>query len=195
MRKIDYHVMKRGLIATDNECGDTGIVKIYGNQCFIGLIDALGHGKEAFDVAALAESYLLTHYEQDLTMILTGLHEYLKGTRGAVAAICRLYLDTGILKYSGVGNISIRLFSSRPRRLITRDGIIGYMIPCPTQSCAILCPGDICILSSDGVREHFDLADYPDILMGSARRITNGFIDQLGKKHDDASCIALRYGI
>lgn len=50
-------------------------------------------------------------------------------------------------------------------------------------------------MSSDGIREHFDLIDYPEILMGNARDISAAFIETLGKTNDDASCIALRYGI
>jgi len=195
MQEIDYHVIKRSLSGADDECGDTGLVREHDNQCFMALIDALGHGKEAFDVAVLAERYLAAHYKDDLTALLKGLHGNLQGTRGAVAAACRLNRNTGILKYSGVGNISIKLFGSKTKRLITREGILGYMIPSPTESQVKLYPGDIFLMSSDGIREHFDLIDYPEILMGNARDISAAFIETLGKTNDDASCIALRYGI
>ena len=50
-------------------------------------------------------------------------------------------------------------------------------------------------MSSDGIQEHFDLFDFPDILMGNAKKISTSFIDKLGKSNDDASCLILRYGI
>lgn len=195
MQKIDYHVMKRPLTGVDDECGDTGVVREYDGHCFMALVDVLGHGKEAFEVAVLVEDYLSIRYDQDLVELIQGLHTHLTGTRGAVAAVCRLELCTGVLDYSGMGNICMRIFGSSHKRLITRDGILGYGISSPKQKRFQLYPGDIFIMSSDGIREHVDLVDYPEILMGSAETITIGFIENLGKKNDDASCVALRYGI
>jgi len=195
MNEIDYHFRKQALTGKENECGDTGIVRMYDGHCMIALVDVLGHGKEAFDVAVMAENYLAEHYEQPPLKIMTGLHAHLEKTRGAVAFICNLDLKTGILKYSGMGNISTRIMGNCPKRLPGKDGILGYMIPAPVEQETRLYPGDVLILCSDGVREHFDPVDFPDILMGKARDITAGFIDQLSKKNDDTSCIALRYGI
>jgi phosphoserine phosphatase RsbX len=195
MQKIDYHIMKRALTGLENECGDTGVVRLYDGHCFIALIDVLGHGKEAFDVAVTAEAYLLNHYEEDLKEIMKGLHTHLKGSRGAVATICRLNLETGVMNYSGVGNISVKRFGTRTERLISKDGVIGYMMSSPMEKQTKFHPGDILILSSDGIKEYFNVDDFPGILTGNARNITTGFLEQLGKNNDDASCIALRYGI
>ena len=180
-----------------DECGDTGIVRAYEDHCFVALIDVLGHGKEAFEVAVRAEKWLLNHHgqEHDLEEIMTGLHAHLKGSRGAVASVCRLNLDTGELAFSGVGNITMRVFGNSPQRLIARDGIVGYMMRSPMEQKTTLHPGDILVLSSDGVAEHFNLDDFPELLMGNAVDITRKFLDDLGKENDDASCIALRYGI
>lgn len=181
----------------DDECGDTGVVKQYEDHCFMALIDVLGHGREAFKVAVRAEAWLLNHYEkeQDLIKMMTGLHAHLKGTRGAVVAFCRLQLSTGVLTYSGIGNIAMRVFGSTPRRLIAKDGIVGYMMSSPVEKQVRLYPGDILVLSSDGVKEHFNMDDFPGLLMGNAGDIATGFMNHLGKNNDDASCIALRYDI
>jgi hypothetical protein len=195
MTRIDYHITKRSLIFEDDACGDSGIIKIYDRFCFMALIDALGHGKPAYEVAVKAETYLSSNCEQDLIALVNGLHDCLKGTRGAVAAICRLDIHTGILTYSGVGNISIKLFGGRSKRLVTRDGILGYRMGSPRQNREKLFSGNIVVMTSDGIREHFDPLDFPEIFMGNARDIASGFMDKLAKGNDDASCIALRYGI
>lgn len=72
MQEIDYHIIKRSLNGGDDEYGDTGLVREYDGLCFMALIDALGHGKEAFDFAFLVERYLTSHDEQGLTTILKG---------------------------------------------------------------------------------------------------------------------------
>lgn len=195
MHTVDCHFIKRALTGQSNECGDTGIIKVHGNQCFMALVDALGHGKEAHNAAVLAENYLLDHVDQDLVAIMQGLHAHLEGSRGAVAAVCRLQLDSGTLRYSGMGNISLKRYGTRPKRLVTKDGILGYKISSPTDNRIDLFPGDIFIMTSDGIREHFDDNEFPDLLLGNARTIAAKFMEKLGKQNDDASCITLRYGI
>lgn len=190
---IDTHFAARAITGEGEACGDTGI--ILDDGCFLGLVDALGHGPVAAEIAEHAKDYLLHHYHLKLSEIIQGLHDHLKNTRGAVAAVCRLDRSSGILHYSGMGNIRLRIFGHRPQILITRDGILGYMIPSPEANTIQLHDGDILIMHSDGIREHFAPDGYPSLLMGQASDICKNFIEQLGKSNDDVSCIALRYGI
>ena len=194
MPQIDCHLEKSPMTGWENECGDTGVIKVYDNSCFFALIDVLGHGKDAHQVAILAENYLLDNHRRDLVDMMKGLHLHLKGTRGAVAALCRLSLADGKMQCVGIGNITTRLYGTAPGSLVPRDGVIGYTMPTPKVQHAKLYPGDVIILSSDGVKEHFDPVFYPDLLKGSARKIASCLIELLGKKNDDASCIVLRYG-
>lgn len=195
MAEIDFHIVKRALSGWEDECGDTGVVMVYDNHCFLALIDVLGHGREAHKIALVAERYLLENYRMELVDMMQGLHEHLKGTRGAVATLCRINLADGRLYHVGIGNICTRLFGSSVLKLIPGDGIIGYMISSPKEQELKLYSGDTLILSSDGVREHVNFENYPDILKGSARDITTNVLDLFGKDNDDVSCIALRYGI
>lgn len=193
MQKIDTYLFKRSLTGWDNECGDTGVIKTYDNECFCALVDVLGHGREAHDVSILAETYLLENYRHDLIGIMNGLHSHLAGTRGAVVALCRLNLTSGLLHYVGVGNISTRIYGSEPRSFVPRDGIVGYSMTAPKEHQVAIYPGDILILTSDGVRQHFDLAQYPGLLNGTAQEVATNLIDNLAKGDDDVSCIVLRY--
>jgi len=194
MPEIDTHLLKRSMTGPENECGDTGVVRVYDDTCFFALVDVLGHGKKAHEVAVVAERYLLENYSRDLVDMMNGLHSHLKGTRGAVALLGRLNLLDGGIRYVGIGNITARLYGMAPLSFVSRDGVIGYNISAPKEQMAEMHAGDILILSSDGVKEKFDLAFYPDLLKGSARKIAADLVDQLGKDNDDASCIVLRYG-
>lgn len=195
IKKIDYHILKQSMSGAEDECGDTGLVEDIDEGCFIALVDVLGHGKEAHDVALLAETYLLNHYTENLKPLMEGLHNALSVTRGAVVAVCRLNLQTGELSWSSIGNISINRFGSSIDRLLPKDGIVGYRTVSPAVNKIKLYSGDILILRSDGIREHFNIDDYPGILLGNAKTIAARLLDQLGKPNDDASCIVLRYGI
>lgn len=195
MTQLDFHILEQPLTGEIGECGDLGFVKTTETNCVLALVDALGHGATARRIALAARTCLEKNHEHPVTEIITRIHGCLRGTRGAVAAVCRLDLTTGELVYSGIGNISIRLLGSRQDRLLVRDGILGYMIPTPRQGEARLIPGDLLIMSSDGIREHYDPDNFPDLFTGSAEDIAKSMARNLGRQTDDASCIVLRYGI
>ncbi len=43
---------------------------------------------------------------------------------GAVATVCRLDLKTGMLSYTGVGNVSMKLVGRQSEQMVTTDGVI-----------------------------------------------------------------------
>ena len=193
MPHTDYYLVKRALTGRDNECGDTGVIFESSDNVFFALVDVLGHGGQAHEVAILAEQYLEANHRDDLIDLMKGLHECLKGSRGAVAAVCRLHLADGELRCVGMGNITVRILGPRGSRFVLRDGILGYMIPSFREERAQLSSGDVVVMYSDGVRGHFDAIEYPWLLTDSARTVASNMVQQFGKDDDDASCIALKY--
>jgi negative regulator of sigma-B (phosphoserine phosphatase) len=193
MSNVDCYLVKRALTLRETDCGDTGVIKEFDGQCFLALVDVLGHGSDAHDVALIAQKYLEQNYCKELVDVMQGLHACLKGTRGAVAALCSLDTETGELIYVGIGNITVRVLGPRTSRFVSRDGIVGYMMTTPREQTLKLFVGDVLVMYSDGIKEHFELSEYPGILTGTAKSIAVGLLNQFGKKNDDASCIALRY--
>lgn len=195
MSNIDLGITLRALLGVESQCGDIGVIKEYDNQCFLALVDVLGHGSEAREVALSAKEYLENNYREDLINIINGLHEHLKGTRGAVVAMCHLNILTGELTYVGIGNITVRTFGAKPTRLVPRDGIIGYRMRKSEKHIIKLYPGDTILIYSDGIKEHFDVIDCADILKDNAGNIAIRILERFGNKNDDASCIVLKYSI
>ena len=192
MGRLDYYLLKKSLEGPIDACGDGGVILETDDELFLALIDVLGHGREAHAVAVQAERYLTGCGRRDLIEIMTGLHENLLRTRGAVAAICRLVKSSGELSYVGMGNITTRVYGWNSRTLAPRDGILGYSISTPRIQKVQLGRGDILVCTSDGVREHFVKDDYPGLFEGDAFRIASNIIEKLGKGNDDASCIVVR---
>ena len=195
MHAIDSHLIKQSITGIENECGDTGVVIPYDGGCFISLVDVLGHGKEAHEVAILAETFFSENHAGDIVDIMNGFHNHLKGTRGAVAFLSSLDLSTGILTYCGIGNITAKVYGIENTSLVSRDGVIGYGPVNPKKMTMKLYPGDMLILHSDGLKTHFNREDYPGFFYGNARYIASNLINHLRKGDDDASCIVLRYGV
>ena len=188
----NYFLAIRPLIK-NVECGDTGIIKEFDHKIFIGIIDVLGHGKEAYEIAVISKKYLENNYHKDLIVIMKGLHECLKDSRGAVAGLCLIDLIAGELKYVGIGNITARIFGANTVRIVPRPGIIGYAIPTLREERMKLYNNDVLLLYTDGIKEHFELEDYPKLLQDDARTIASNIINKFGKKNDDAACIVLSF--
>lgn len=193
MPHADCHCRARPMPGQEPACGDAGLVVTDESACFVALLDVLGHGPEAAGVAGVARAYLAAHCREPLPELMQGLHEHLKGSRGLVAFLGRFALDTGLFHYVGIGNIAAKVFGpDDPASLVSKDGVIGYMMSTPREKSVRLLPRDIVLLCSDGVREHFDLLDYPSLLLGDAQAISGAVLDQLAKGTDDASCLVLR---
>jgi len=192
MSDYDYCLIKKSLTGPDNECGDSGIFKNIETGCFLAHIDALGHGKKAFDVAELAVNYLEENFNLDLMELMNGLHAHLKGSRGVVAAFCRLDYVNKRIEHIGIGNISVRIYGQKHLSIISRDGVIGYSSISPKIQRVEMYRGDILVLTSDGIKEHFRMEEYPGLLYGSSQKIAKSFVSNLGKENDDVSCSVLR---
>lgn len=192
MRQLDYFLAER---PRDKEIvsGDAGVIKEFDSKVFIGIIDVLGHGQDAYKIALICQDFLEKKYRQDLVKLMENLDKQLRNSRGAVVGLCLLDLETSELKYVGVGNITVRIFGSSNVKLIPNLGIVGYAMPSLKKVKIKLDNGAVLVLHTDGVQEHFELEDYPKLLRQNAETIAKNIVEKFGKGEDDATCIALRY--
>ncbi len=191
MYEYDTAMIRDALTGNSDECGDDGIIIEEERTLFVALMDALGHGREAHKVVSQAGDYIRQHFREELTVILSGLNDHMQGTRGLVAGLCRISRDDGSIQFSGIGNISTRIHGKENYAFRPREGIVGYLMPHPRRLQYDLAPGDILILSSDGIKERLPLIDKPDLLQGSSKEIAYRLIREL-RNRDDASCLVVR---
>jgi hypothetical protein len=149
MTHADGYGISRALAGGPDECGDEGILEIREDCCFLALVDALGHGRNAHGVARLARECLTGRGpEEDLPGLMRELHERLRGTTGAVVALCRVFPADGRVSHVGIGNVTARVLGPRPFTFLSRDGVVGYRMPSPTERTRTLLPGEVLILHS-----------------------------------------------
>lgn len=173
--------------------GDLAVIEGRNGRVFVGIIDVLGHGPEAHELAVEIERLLRGRWDPSVTATLNDLHEKLKGTRGAAVGLGVLDVDSGTLQYVGVGNTVIRRVGPRPTTLPSQDGVVGIRIRTPLEHSLHMGDGDVVVLYTDGVRSHFDAADYPGLTIDGAGTVAARVVEKFGKDHDDASCIAMRF--
>lgn len=173
--------------------GDLAIIQPLPNGWFLGIMDVLGHGSAAHEVAKSLAVFLQDHSSEDVVQCMEELHQLLKGTRGAAVGLGFLHRDTGKLLYAGTGNTTLRKFGQREVRLISRAGVVGQNLPTPYVQEMPLEDGDLLVLHTDGIRSNFALTDYPQLVSDDPARIARTIVDHFGKDHDDATCLVLRY--
>ena len=172
--------------------GDAAIVREVEDGLVVALVDVLGHGIEAHDVAVRIVDFLERSTVSDPAALMTALHQHLRGSRGAAAGICHINRNEGILRFVGHGNTRARRLWQQPSRLVSKDGLIGSAIRGHNLQTMAIEPGDVLLFYSDGVTDRFDLDDYRHAISDTARSLARNVIEMFGKDYDDAACIAIR---
>ena len=191
--RVDYYGLVRPHIGY-RHAGDAVVVIEREGKLLAAIVDVLGHGPEAHDDAMKATRFLENGWRSDDPLeLFKGLHETLKGTRGAAAALGVLDLTTGLMRYLGVGNTAIRRFGAGTERLVATDGIVGGNMRTPREQRMTLSPRDTVILYTDGVHDRFELRDRPQLLLQDAEKIARTVVKLFSKEYDDAACIVVRY--
>lgn len=178
-------------IPGEAESGDTYCVHDRGGHVTVAVIDGLGHGQDARHAAR--EACKVVERDADLPpeIIVQRAHEALRGTRGAVMAVVRIERDRREAVHAGIGNIEARLVGAeKVRRPVSHNGIVGHsMRKIRTETFAFV-PGDLLILTSDGISDRFDVqpASRGDDVQGLANRIALAH----GKHTDDQTVLVVR---
>jgi len=176
--------------------GDTALVQWGDDGVLVAVIDVLGHGPDAHELAVqlsgILSKWLTGPAAPSPGGALSVLHEAARGTRGAVAAVA--WLDSRTLEGSvvGIGNVRCRLFGSVARTVEFREGVLGCRIRSQTPFSFVLRPADVLLLFSDGVPGRFKSSEYPSLTLDPAPAIASNIVRRFGKGIDDASCAVIR---
>jgi hypothetical protein len=174
--------------------GDATVCVRCEGDLFLAIADVLGHGKEAHAVAVEIERFLREHCCADLVDLAWRLHELLRGTRGAAAGLGYVNTVSGSLTYIGIGNTRLRKFGAASLELASQPGTLGQQIRSPRKQSVQLAPGDLLVLTTDGVSERLAREQDASLFTADVQSVAATLLHRYGKDHDDASCIVVRYG-
>jgi negative regulator of sigma-B (phosphoserine phosphatase) len=168
----------------EQENGDTVVIRHEGEISLLGVIDALGHGAKAAEAAAAATRYLeAAPLERGLRSLVEGLHEGLRGTRGAAAML--VLIGRGTLTGCGVGNVEMRGHGTKVPAVLT-PGILGSQLGKLKVFEAPLSERGRIVIFSDGLSGRLALED----LAGqAAREACRLLMDRYRRPGDDATVL------
>ena len=180
-------------IAGEQVSGDNLAVDVNGDRCIALVADGLGHGPQAADAANEAVRVFRAHSSESPASLITRIHEALKKTRGAAAAVAEIRPMAGSLTYAGVGNISGSILSNTlGRSLVSHNGTLGHVMA-RVQEFKVEWPKDgILIMHSDGLHSRWDLSRYPGLLARQPALIAGVLLRDFSRERDDASVLVVK---
>ena len=178
-------------MAGEEVSGDAWAQVREGDVVTILLADGLGHGPDAAQAAAAAVRQLTLGH--DPVALMERMHGALQSTRGAAAAVARLNLRTGALRFAGIGNIAAAAVGdSTAKSLASMNGTIGHRTIKPRSFDYALPPGALLVMHSDGCRSGWDLGHYPGLRRRGPLVVASVLIRDFERGRDDVSVVVAR---
>ena len=174
-------------------CGDAWAHHQTTERTVILLVDGLGHGLNAASAAEEAVAMFRKRIDRPPGDILLFVHEALKKTRGAVAAVTEIRPNEKSLTYAAVGNIATSLVSgSRSRSLVSHSGTLGLAAPKIQEFKERWDPDTVLIMHSDGLQTRWDLSSYSGLLARHPAVIGAALFRDFRRQRDDASVVVVK---
>jgi serine/threonine protein phosphatase PrpC len=191
MAKLKYGVYHRAKAGYEVS-GDAYFIKEYPDGMLVGLVDGLGSGPLAAEAAQAAVEWISDHHQSSLTKIITGCHDVMRNTRGAVMALVRINTETEELSFVGVGNIGFRAWSAESVQPISLAGIVGSRLPTLREFSFTYTPGDLIVMHTDGISRRFVLDGIVERMSPAPpQRLAEAIADDYAKRNDDVTLVVI----
>lgn len=190
---LEWHVAFRPAEG-QSRCGDQHAVHERPQGVLLALADGLGHGEAAETAATTVLEALTKVIDAPLDTMFKSTHEAARRTRGAALTLVDIDRVEQQITWAGVGNVQALLLGTRGKRerALLRGGVVGYRLPPVKLRTVRVQPGDLLILTTDGIRS------WPDELWlqqagDSVASIATHLLETYSRSNDDATALVGRY--
>ena len=174
-------------------CGDGWQILQRQESALVIVADGLGHGVYASEASTAAIGTVDPKERGDLTERLRTMHDGLRHTRGAAAAIAEILRSPRLVKFAGIGNISGTIH--RPgvtRHTVSLNGTLGHEARAfreysyPWESDAMF------VMHSDGLGTHWSLDDYRGLQQRHPAIVAAVLYRDFSRQRDDVTVVVGR---
>jgi hypothetical protein len=166
------------------------IAFIQGDGFVLGVvIDGLGHGTYANRASEMAVEFIKNNPDTPIGRLLEDCHEEIRGTRGAAVTLLKIYLDTGKLEFTGIGNVDMKTQTRDGFHPVTFPGIIGYNLRKVKVFDGQGASGDIFCIHSDGISSRFNLEEQE---CENVQEMADSIGAVFGKERDDSTVLIIK---
>lgn len=174
-------------------CGDGWSSHRTPERTVVMLVDGLGHGWGAAEATREALTVFQDRAQLAPAKILEFVHDALRKTRGAVAAIAEIRPGEHSFVYAGIGNISCSLYSQgASKSFVSHNGTLGLHAS-RMQEFRSDWPSDgVLVLHSDGLQSKWDLSSYAGLTARHPAVIGGALLRDFRRNRDDASVVVVK---
>jgi anti-sigma regulatory factor (Ser/Thr protein kinase) len=175
-------------------CGDSWGSVWSGDILTVLMADGLGHGMEARMASFEAVRQLYENLNQSPKMLVDTCHRALRSTRGAAVAVVQIDTARMKLTFSGVGNLSARVYSGSVARqhLVSVNGTAGHQAE-RLQEFSYPWPDDgLLVFHSDGLTTGAGLERYPGLALRDPALIASVLYRDFTRGHDDSTVVVAK---
>jgi negative regulator of sigma-B (phosphoserine phosphatase) len=179
----------------EGESGDLHMVCCNQNGVLIAVIDGIGHGEEAAEVARIAATLLRGSVDEPVISLVERCHEKLKGTRGVVLSLAFVSPEQKMMTWIGVGNVQVVLVRADTQKgnpqesLLLRAGVVGSKLPFLQASVLPVSLGDTIVFATDGIQSDFSAGLSA---MENPQRAADRILNKFRSNNDDALVLVAR---
>jgi hypothetical protein len=175
------------------QAGDGHFVRRLDNGLLVVIIDVLGHGNKAAELARRMEAKLENIATNDIEWLVKTMHDELIGSLGA--AMTAVYFDSKTQQATGIGigNTLVRQLGNQYRSFSAQAGIVGELLPTLRPFSFEFQADETYLFTTDGVKENID----PDEMMFANSKaldyLSSYFVNNYSKPYDDSTAIVVRF--
>ena len=177
------------------ECGDAWAIFDEDGRTTALVVDGLGHGAGAAEAARVAVATFADRHDDDLESMAQRMHVAMRITRGGAAALCRLDPSHQRAEFLGVGNVAGRLVAAGgSQAMVSLNGTLGTELAAPRirRLDYTLDDGAALVMSSDGVRDGFDVDAHPGLFDHDPLVVAAMIHGRCNRGTDDATVVVVR---
>jgi serine phosphatase RsbU (regulator of sigma subunit) len=143
------------------ESGDRFVVEPFYDGALVAVVDALGHGHRAAQIATLAIDILVRYAQDSVSMLIRRCHDTLRDRYGATISLASFDWRLRRMSWLGIGNVAGVLVphsyegEAPAKRLLVRGGVVGGDLPDLHPTTIALSSGDTLVIATDGIHEEF----------------------------------------
>ncbi|MEM6732456.1 MAG: phosphoserine phosphatase [Myxococcota bacterium] len=170
--------------AGETVSGDCYVTRTLDGADLLVVVDALGHGPNAHEVANRAEEVVASlQPANDAEAVMMQLHRGLRSSRGAAAVV--VHHKGGTVSTCGVGNVDLR---SQPSQvsLLPSPGILGGTVR-RMRTLSVEIEAQIRLyVFSDGIESRFSIDSFVD---SEPQNAAEEILERHGRDYDDATIV------
>ena len=178
----------------EHVCGDGFGITQTPERTRIALFDGLGHGQGAADATLVGLREFHLQPSLGPAALLAHMHEAMRPTRGAAAAIVEIEPGVQRLRFAGVGNCAGSIHDprsdKRPQGLASHNGTVGAQLPRVNEFNHAWPADGLLVMHTDGLATRWNLDDYPGLAVRHPSLIAAVLYRDFSRHRDDVTVLA-----